>query len=91
MTADPIRTPATPPDAREQQRLGQELPDDVAAGRAERPSQADLGSALEHRHQHHVGDAEAADEQRHRPKAEEQRGERRRGRGLRRDRPRTAG
>ena len=43
---------------------------------AERAAQADLGAALEHRDDHHVGDPDAADQQRHRAEAEEHRGER---------------
>ena len=75
VTTAPIARPATPPSS-DEHGLRQELQADVAPGRAEGPPHADLAAPLEHRDHHHVGDADAADEQRHRAEAEQQRGER---------------
>jgi hypothetical protein len=56
----------------EQDGLGQELDPDVTAGRAEGTAQPDLGPAFENGDHHDVGDADGADEQSDRAKAEEQ-------------------
>ena len=52
----------------------------------ERAAQPDLAAPLEHRDHHDVGDADAADEQRHAAEPEQQRGERLVGLRLRRER-----
>ena len=49
---------------RERDRLGEDLPQDVAPPRAERLAQPDLARALAHRHQHDVHDDDAADDER---------------------------
>ena len=52
-------TAAQAADRGEQHCLGEELHADVRPGGAERPAQADLGSALKHRDDHDVRDADA--------------------------------
>ncbi len=59
----------------EQDRLDEELPEDVGAARADRFADADLAGAFGHRHQHDVHHADAADEQRDRGDRAEQHGE----------------
>ena len=61
---EPEREPAQSADQGDRQRLGEELADDVGAPRADREPQADLAPPFVHRHQHHVHDADAADQQR---------------------------
>ena len=61
-----MATPASAAAARQQHRLDEELPPHVALGRAERAPQTDLAAPLEHRDHHHVGDADAADDERDR-------------------------
>ena len=56
----------------QQDRLGQELGADLAAGGAERAAQPDLGAALKHGDDHDVGHPDRADEQGDRAEAEEQ-------------------
>ncbi len=56
--------------------LGEELAADVGLGRAECSAQADLGASFDDGDDHHVGDADAADEQRDPAESEEQRRER---------------
>src|SRR5947208_3764434 len=56
---------------RKRDRLRQDLPDDVAAARAEGLSQPDLARALAHHHQHDVHDHDAADDERQRHDADE--------------------
>ena len=60
-----------PAERRERHRLGQDLPDDVAAPRAERLAQPDLARPLAHHHQHDVHDDDAADDQRQPDDADE--------------------
>ena len=60
---------------RERRRLDEELREDVARARADREAHADLARPLGHRHEHDVHDADAADDERHRGDAGEQRGE----------------
>ncbi len=50
-------------DQREEHRLDEELDPDVALRRTERAAHPDLGPALEDGDHHHVGDADAADEE----------------------------
>src|SRR5262245_57933433 len=57
----PAHDPQEPAQGGEDQRFHQELPADVAPGRAQRLAQADLAGALGHRHQHDVHDDDAAD------------------------------
>ena len=57
---------------RQRRRLDDELAGDVSPRRTQRTPQADLRAALEHRDHHHVGDADAADDQRHRAQSEQQ-------------------
>ena len=59
-------TPSDPAGQRDDRRLDQELPDDVAALGADGAADADLPGALHHARQHDVHDADAADEQRDR-------------------------
>src|SRR6266481_4169080 len=59
----------------EQHRLGEELEEDVPAAAAHRHADADLARAFGDRHQHHVGDADTADDQRDRRHCLEQRGQ----------------
>ncbi len=47
----------------------------MAAGGALRAAEADFGAALQHRHHHGVGDADAADQERHGAEPEQQAGE----------------
>ena len=82
------RDAGQPAGRRQQQRLDQELRADVPAGGAQRPAQPDLRAALEDRDDHRVGDADAADEQRHRAEAQEQAGQRVVGLGARGERVR---
>ena len=67
-TAAPKRHAQRPAEPGEQHRLDEELQADVAAGGAERPADADLGPPFEHRDDHDVGDADAADQQGDRPR-----------------------
>ena len=62
--------------------LGKKLPADVCLGRAESSSQSDLASPFNYRDHHHVGDADAANQQRHGAEAEEEGGQRIIGRRL---------
>jgi hypothetical protein len=66
----------------EQQRLGEELGGDVAAGCAECASHSDLGAALEHGDDHHVGDPDPAAEKGDGAESEQERGVRVLGGGL---------
>ena len=91
MTERPDDDPRQPARRGQQQRLDEELRADVAAGRAERAAQADLRPALQHRDDHRVGDADAADQQRDRAEAEEQPGQRVVGRRRARRARRTGG
>src|SRR5262249_56763466 len=70
------RAPADAASRGEQQRFGEELGADVGFGGAEGAAQADLAAPLEHRDDHHVGDADPADQQGDRAEAEKQRVER---------------
>ena len=45
---------------------------DMPSGRAERPSEPDLGAPLEDRDEHDVGNADTTDQQRDRPKSQDQ-------------------
>ena len=69
----PSAVPTKPPNERQRRRLGQHLPDDVAAPRAERLAEADLARALADDHQHDVHDDDAADHQRERHHADQDR------------------
>ena len=86
MTSGPEDDAGDPPGPGKDQRFGQELADDVAARRPERPAQTDLRAALQHGHEHDVGDSESPDEQRDGPQTQEQGGERRCRRGPGSDR-----
>src|SRR5512146_1319547 len=55
--------PQTGPDHRDRHRFGEELPQDVAAPRAQRLADPDLTCALGDRHQHDVHDDDAAHDQ----------------------------
>ena len=59
----PAPTPSTPPMTLITTASIEELDDDVVARGADRAAHADLPRALAHRDQHHVGDADAADQQ----------------------------
>ncbi len=65
-------SPASTADQREQGGLGQELSGDVAPGGAERATQADLATSLQHRDHHDVRDADRAHEQGDGAEAEEE-------------------
>ena len=56
---------------RERDRLGEDLPDDVAAAGAKRLAQADFPRPLAHDHQHDVHDDDAADDEREGDDADE--------------------
>src|SRR5262249_6497493 len=57
---------------RERRRLDDELAGDVAAGRAARPSPADLPAPVQPPDHPHLGDADAADDERNGAEAEQQ-------------------
>ena len=79
---DPQQDAGDAADGREDQRFRDELNHDVAARRAERAPQPDLGSPLQDGDDHDVGDADATDEQCDGAKAQQQFGQRARRGGL---------
>ena len=60
---EPMTTPTQRPDDAEQERLAQDEPGDLAAGRAGRPQQAEFAGPLDERHRERVEDEERAGEQ----------------------------
>ena len=73
---DPGRDADEPAEHREQDRLDDELADDVRPARPDRLADADLARALGDRHEHDVHHADPADEQRDRRDGAEQHRER---------------
>lgn len=79
----PSETPTRPADGAEQQRLGQELESDVAAGRADRAPEPDLAAPLDPPITITLAIPIPPTTSATRPQTQEERGERSLGRGLR--------
>ena len=78
VSAQAVTMPATPPDSVMASASIRKPAKIVSLGGAHRPADADLLATLAHRDEHHVGDADRADEQpdaAHEPDDELQRGE----------------
>ena len=74
MTTTPRQDAPGPANRAQQQRLAEKLDRDVTAGRAQGAPQPDLVAPFQDGDDHDVGDAYPADQERHRPQPQQERG-----------------